>query len=156
MLFLIFQVGKDRFALEAGQVAEVVPLVNLTSLPKAVMGVAGLFNYRGAPVPVIDLCRMFFGQASPLRMSTRIMLVHYRSTPGGTHLLGLMAERVTETLRLDPTAFVPSGVEVKDAPYLGPVVRDSRGLIQRVEINRLLPAALQEVLFQPVIEPAPI
>ena len=33
-------------------IAEVLPLVDITAIPQAPAGVAGLFNYRGTPVPV--------------------------------------------------------------------------------------------------------
>src|SRR5579862_6273461 len=115
MLFLLFQVGKDRFALDSKLVAEVAPLVHLKCIPHAPASVAGLFNYRGSAVPVIDLCQVFFGSMSPMRLSTRIMLVNYRATSGETFLLGLMAEQITETVRMDPSAFVPSGVDVQEA-----------------------------------------
>jgi len=50
MLFLLFQLGQDRYALEASRVIEVLPLVSLKRIPQAPRGVAGLFNYRGRPV----------------------------------------------------------------------------------------------------------
>ena len=56
-------------------------------------------------------------------------------------LLGLIAEKATETLRREPGEFVTSGVTNAGTPYLGPVVTDARGLIQWVEVGKLLPAA---------------
>jgi chemotaxis-related protein WspB len=44
MLFLVFQLGTDRYAIEAAQVVEVLPLVNAKHIPRAPRGVAGLFN----------------------------------------------------------------------------------------------------------------
>jgi chemotaxis signal transduction protein len=79
MLFLLFQMGKDHYALDAGQVAEVLPLVSIKQIPQAPMGVAGAFD---------------------------------------------------------------------GAPYLGPVATDARGLIQWIEVHKLLLASLREVLFR--------
>jgi len=62
--------------------------------------------------------------------------------------LALIAEGVTETLRKEPSDFVDSGVGVNSAPYLGPVATDSRGVIQWVELEQLLPEAIQEILFR--------
>ena len=67
---------------------------------------AGLFNYRGAPVPVIDLSQLTLGRPAARRLSTRIVLVHYPDESGGTHLLGLIAERATQTVRHEPSDFV--------------------------------------------------
>ena len=44
MLFLLFQLGKERYALPASRVVEVVPLLELKQLPQAPKGVAGIFN----------------------------------------------------------------------------------------------------------------
>ena len=75
MLFLLFQLGRDRYALEASRVVEVVPLLELKRLPKAPPGVAGIFNYRGRPVPAIDLSEMTLGQPASERHSAKGLLV---------------------------------------------------------------------------------
>ena len=101
MLLLLFTLGNHRYALEARKVIEVVPLAELKAVPRAPHFVAGILNYRGVPVPVLDLTQM--NQASPSRacMSTRIILVNYITDNATPHILGLMAERVTETVKTD-------------------------------------------------------
>jgi chemotaxis-related protein WspB len=147
MLFLLFQLGQDRYALDTSRVAEVLPLVDITPLSQAPPGVAGLFNYRGVPVPVIDLSQLTMGRPAQSRLNTRIGLVHYPDRSGGTRLLGLIAEKVTETVRRDKSDFVASGVTNDRVPYLGPVATDARGLMQWIDVDRLLPASVRDVLF---------
>ena len=55
MLYLLFSLGPDRYALPAACVVEVLPWVAMKLLPGAPPGVAGLINYRGRPVPAIDV-----------------------------------------------------------------------------------------------------
>jgi len=151
MLFLLFQLGNDRYALEAGQVAEVLPLLSLKQIPQAPPAVAGVFDFRGEPVPVVDLSQMALGRPARCRLSTRIILVHYPDGSGNQRLLGLIAERVTETIRRDPLDFIASGVDLDAAPYLGTLATDARGLIQWVDVDRLLTSAVRDLLFrQPV------
>ncbi|NMG76938.1 chemotaxis protein CheW [Aromatoleum diolicum] len=151
MLFLLFQLGNDRYALDTGQVTEVLPLVRLKQIPQAPPAVAGVFDFRGEPVPVVDLSQMALGRPAHCRLSTRIILAHYPDTNGEQRLLGLIAERVTETIRRDPSDFVTTGVDLDAASYLGPVASDARGLIQRVEVDQLLTSAVRDLLFkQPV------
>lgn len=138
MLFLVFQLGKDRFLIEARRVAEVVPLVEFKSLPQAPTWLAGLFDYRGMPVPIIDLSALALGRPARRCLSTRILLVHGQIEDGGTRLVGLIAEQATQTLRCDHLQFLDSGVSNDAAPYLGPVLRDADGLLQRIELDRLL------------------
>ena len=82
MLFLLFHLGKDRYALDASRVVEVVPLLTLRRIPQAPRGVAGIFNYRGQPVPAVDLGELMLGQPASPRLSTRIILVHYPDDGG--------------------------------------------------------------------------
>jgi chemotaxis-related protein WspB len=154
MLFLVFQLGKDCYALDTTQIVEVLPMVRCKQIPAAPAGVVGVFNYRGEPVPLIDLATLSLGKSSRSRMSTRIILVNYLEESGETHLLGLLAEQATETIRRAETDFVDSGVASDGAPYLGSVTNDARGIIQRVEINQLLNDDLRDLLFRQPLEAA--
>ena len=153
MLLLVFQLGDHRFALDTQGVVEVLPLVECRPLPQAPTGVAGVFNFHGTPVPLLDLAALALGTSSRLRMSTRIILVNYEDG-GETHLLGLLAEKTTATIRRTEAEFAEAGVAVDSAPYLGPVTSDERGMIQRVELNGLLPESVRAILFRKPLEPA--
>src|SRR6266850_6687078 len=76
MLYVLFQLGNDRYALEARRVVEVVPLLTLKKIPQAPKGVAGIFVFRGRPVPALDLCELTFGRPAHERLSTRIIVVN--------------------------------------------------------------------------------
>src|SRR5580765_4358634 len=110
MLFLVFELGPERYALDVLQIAEVIPLLSLKPILQAPPAVAGIFNYRGAPVPVIDVSQLTLGRPAERRLSTRIVLVNYPDGEGQTRLLGLIAERATQTVRHEATDFVTSGV----------------------------------------------
>lgn len=147
MLFLMFRLGQDRYLLDAGQVEEVLPLLEVKALPAAPKGVVGAINYRGAPVPLIDLSLLALGRAATPLLSTRIILVKY-PVESGHKLLGLIAERAIEAIERDPADFVASGVEAGLPPYLGPVAPDDRGLLQRIEAQALLTPEIREILFR--------
>ena len=151
MLFLLFELGKDRYALDVRQIAEVLPVVAVKQVPKAPQAMIGLFNYRGTPVPVVDLSQLTLGRPSTRRLSTRLVLVHYPDPKGGTHLLGLIAERATQTARHEKSAFVASGITNSGAPYLGPVVTDERGLLQWIDVRTLLPPSFRDLLFKETV-----
>ncbi|GAU80542.1 chemotaxis protein CheW [Bosea sp. BIWAKO-01] len=148
MLFLMFRLGQDRYLLDAGQVEVVLPLLTVKALPAAPVGVVGAINYRGAPVPLIDLSLLALGRAAAPLLSTRIILVRYPVGAGEHALLGLVAERAIETVERDPADFVGTGVEAGMPPYLGPVASDEKGLIQRVRAEALLSPVIREILFQ--------
>ncbi|MBI3850745.1 MAG: purine-binding chemotaxis protein CheW [Verrucomicrobia bacterium] len=154
MLFLLFQLGNDRYVLDASRVVEVLPLLELKKIPHAPKGVAGLFNYRGRPVPAVDLSELAVDQPARERLSTRIIVVKYSDHAGKNLLLGLIAERATEMLRRDSKDFVDSGVQLGAAPYLGPVLMDGQGVIQWVHEQRLLSEKVRDLLFSETISPA--
>jgi chemotaxis-related protein WspB len=143
VLFLVVQVGVHRYAIDTRQIVEVLPLVAISQVARAPEAVAGILVYRGAPVPVVDLSQLFEGRPAEHRMSTRVVVVRYEDESGAPCLLGLVAERVTETMRREFSAFVDSGVRNHGTPFLGPVITDARGLVQRVDVARLLGARPQ-------------
>ena len=147
MLFLVFQLGTDRYAIEANQVIEVLHLVNVKQISQAASGIAGVFDYHNASVPLIDLAELALGKPSRRQMSTRIVLVKYGRPPSETHMLGLLAEHVTETLRRNEEDFSDAGLAVSDTPYLGNVTMDARGIVQRIEIPNLLSEGVRSLLF---------
>jgi chemotaxis-related protein WspB len=148
MLFILFQIGRDRYALSASGIIEVLPLINLKRVPGALAGVAGVFNYHGTPVPVIDLNAMALAEPAAQRLSTRIILVKYPLEAQNPHPLGLITEHATNMIRRSTQDFVEPGVESEDAPYLGRVANDNGGMIQWIEVERLLTPELRDVLFR--------
>jgi chemotaxis-related protein WspB len=143
MLFLKFRIGGESYALDTTQVAEVLPLLQITRVPKAPVGVAGLINLRGRAVPVVDLSELMLGEPARLHISTRLILVRY-----GEHLLGLIAEQATETMRREAGSYADSGIATETAPYLGLVTEDGGRLIRCIEVQKLLPAVVSGVLFR--------
>lgn len=147
MLYLLLRLGNDGYALDARRIVEVVPMVNLKPLPHAQHYVAGLFDYRGQLVPVIDLCQLTGHRACRAYLTTRIVLVEYPDSKGTMHTLGLLAEGVTETIKIKDSDFQDGGIRLPAAPYLGELTKTEQGLVQLIEIEQLLPRELQDNLF---------
>jgi chemotaxis-related protein WspB len=142
MLFLKFRIGDESYALDTAQIAEVLPLLRITPVPRAPAGVAGLITYRGLSVPVVDLGDLMLGEPARPHISTRLILVRR-----GGHLLGLIAEQATETMRREARDFAAAGVASDTAPYLGPVTQDGDRLIRCIDVEKL-PAAVSGALFR--------
>lgn len=149
MLFLMFRIGHDRYVLDVGQVEKVLPLMSVKALPGAPSGISGVINYRGMPVPVVDLSQLAFGHEAAPVMSTRMVLVRYPAPDGQLHRLALCAEHVVETVQRDAADFVATGVEAGTPAYLGPVASDADGLVQWIRAEALLTDEIRAILFQP-------
>ena len=93
MLFLLFQLGDARFALAVDQVAEVLPLVRINPMPLAPAGVAGVFECRGALVPVVDACEVLLGrpeaELASETLNRRRMRFERQLADTGEHLFAL-------------------------------------------------------------------
>lgn len=147
MLMLLFYVGGDRYALVARKVEEVIPLVKLKKLARSPDYVAGLLNYRGTIIPAIDLCQLMVGNPYRPYLSTRIIIVNYLGEEQTNYRLGLIAERVTETLDIQETEWVEQGIKLDSAAYLGEVITDKQDLIQCIDIDSLLSESQRRYLL---------
>ncbi|ELX13397.1 chemotaxis protein CheW [Janthinobacterium sp. HH01] len=146
MKLLIFHIGADRYGLRLRDVVRVLPLLELKHLPLAPDAVAGLMDFHGKSVPVIDLCRISGLPSGVDHFDTRIIVVDYHAPEGTDHLLGLRAERVLGVQEVAEAQLADSGVTA--APFLGQVASDAGGMLQLVELEQLLPASLRAMLFQ--------
>jgi chemotaxis-related protein WspB len=144
VLALAFHVGTDRFALGCAEVVEVIPRIVLRSVPHAPVFMPGLFTYRGAIVPVVDLCQLIRRAPCPERLSSRIIVV--KPSGSSDRLLGLLAERVLETIELDPKTMIRGGIEVPEAPYLGEVFIESGVTTQQLKLAGLVHGPLRGML----------
>lgn len=113
MLMLLFYVGNDLYALDSSRVVEIIPNVSLRKVYQVPDYFAGLFNYRGTIVPVIDLCQLIKKQPSRSYLSTRIIMVNHVGQDNTNYWLGLMAERVTETLNRTDIGLAETGPNVR-------------------------------------------
>lgn len=148
MLFMQFTIGKDRYLLEARNIIEVVPYVNLKRIPKAPPYVAGLLNYRGDTIPVIDICYLMGDKPCERKLSSRIALVNHKNDTGESICVGLLMEHMTETVRFNEDDFSDPGVNLNDNSCLGKVIIDNDRIVQLVDIRKVIPEEAYEILFK--------
>ena len=91
----------------------------LKRLPHTPDWVAGVANYRGTAVLVVDTSLLMIGKPCRTILSTRILLTSVQSQDGAAKILGLMAENVTGTVKILPETQRFSEVWKENAPYLG-------------------------------------
>jgi chemotaxis-related protein WspB len=177
MLLLIFRAGGNSYAVDAGRVVEVVPRVNLRRLPHAPDFIAGLFDYRGTVVPVIDLGIRLGSDRCCDRLSTRIILVNsrpgdhnhrevdgdpatwdleqeprsVRTTPQDHRpwLLGLIAEQVSDVKSVNQEQVISASMQLPQAPYLGAIVDIDHQMVQLMATEKILDDSFQKAFFGP-------
>ena len=137
MMMLLFKIDGERYSLSVADVVELVPYVSLQSLPKAPGYIAGLMNYRGNIVPVVDLSILICERPVKRLMSSRIILI--KPAKDEHRYIGLLAENMTEAIKIDEATFTDTGVRADTGAFVDKIAMDGAGMIQIVNVSKLLP-----------------
>lgn len=139
-LLLLLAVAEQLYAINSAAVVEVIPRVVLRPLSGSPAHRPGVFNFRGRVVPVLDVSQLIAGCACAAHLSSRIIMVR----SGAEGLVGLLAERVTDTVLKPLDAFQAAEGAAAAQPWLGGVALDERGLIQLLQVDELTRLALAD------------
>ena len=150
MLALLIHAGSDRYVIDAHGIVEVVPSVPLRAVPSAPVALAGMLEYRGQTIPVVDLCRLLGGAPCRARLTSRITVCDLDTKgqlaaqgPSAGRRIGVLAEGVTRLVEVDPAAAgAVDGPTTADVPALGRLVPFEDGLVQLVRVKDLIPDTL--------------
>lgn len=146
MLLITFTVAGDSYAIEAKMVEKVLPPVTLRRIPGADDAVAGILDYMGKALPVVDLAALYTGKACLRKLSSRILIVKYRK-PAASHLLGLLVAEATDTMNVDSASLQSANVASKPGMGLGSVLVHNGRWVQLVQPENLFPESLDSALF---------
>lgn len=105
MEVLLVVLAGRRYALPSARVEEVVPRTRLVPIDGAAAWVAGLMDYRGALIPVIDGARLIHDESSPSLLGSRIVVLDVLIQRGAESSVvtrfGLLCDLVTERTKID-------------------------------------------------------
>ncbi len=143
-LFLLFNLGGERFAVTTEMITEITPLVEFTKVPKTDSHICGLFKYRGETIPVVDTCMLLFNKAYSRKICTRIIVLS-RQQGGIVSRIGLIAEKVNKTESFDTDLISEHTLTQKHTPYLGKTLTDEQGEIQIIDLEQFMPDDLDDL-----------
>ena len=146
MLLLTMNIGKERYGIDANAIIEVIPLVQLDQVPLIDDCILGIFNYRGMPTPVIDLCHLFTQVYCDKKLSSRIIITDIPISDSETRKIGLVAECVTEVIKCNTDRLMNSGIKSENAQFLGSVYKHGNDLIQIIDSIKILPESIANQL----------
>jgi purine-binding chemotaxis protein CheW len=105
---VVLRLGSSRFAVPMDAVAEVVGIPQLTRMPSAPEWLAGVANWRGRVLPVLDLRALVGVERTPLASTARLVVLAVGQVEAGV-LADAVPGLVTRGDELEPTpATVPS------------------------------------------------
>jgi len=142
MLLLGFNIGDETYVADTCDVIEIIPLVRLKTLPNSLPGVCGLLNYHGTPVPVVDINQLCAQNNTADTLTTRIIIVNYKK-----HVLGIKAESVTETIKIEASEFKDSGIKINGNDFFGKIAEHDNRFLQLIKLDNLLTGDVRDCLF---------
>ncbi|HEV2445768.1 MAG TPA: chemotaxis protein CheW, partial [Candidatus Sulfopaludibacter sp.] len=104
--YMTFKLGEELFAIDVGQVREVLEVPQITRVPTAPDYMRGVVNVRGRATPVVDLRLRFGLPRGGDTVHTRIIVMELE-LDGEATVLGGIADSVHEVIELDPSAIDP-------------------------------------------------
>lgn len=109
--YLTFNLGEEVFALDIGQVKEVLDFTTATRVPRTPDFMRGVINLRGAVVPVVDL-RLKFGMSKTEQTVSTCVIITEIVVDRERTVVGALADSVLEVIDLDAG-------QIEPAPRLG-------------------------------------
>ena len=147
MLYLIFEMNRQLYAIDSNEIIEIIPNVNYTIIAGAPDFIKGIFNYRGTAVPVIDLLMMSSGKPTADKLSTKIMIVNYNPIKSVEKTIGLLTENIIGSEHINDESIKKNGLTLDQSKYLGDILNKGDLMVQIININNLLTKEAQKILF---------
>jgi len=147
MLLLLFTIGEERYGVEATQVQEVWPLLPLKPVHRVPDYIVGLISSRGEIVPVVDISRLYVNKSASNLISTRVIVIKVSGQNGEEHKLGILAEHVTDTIKIEVPATKSFSIKSKNDTLVGEELLVNDQLIHKINVNDLIQKDLYEQVF---------
>ncbi len=113
--YLTFKLSDEVFALDIGQVREVLDYTHVTKVPRTPEFMRGVINLRGNVVPVVDM-RLKFGMSKTEKTVNTCIIIVEVSLDNETTILGALSDSVQEVIELGPE-------QIEPAPKIGTRLR---------------------------------
>jgi chemotaxis-related protein WspB len=146
MLALMCEAAGNRFAVDALQVVEVVARIRLQSLTNSPDWLEGVCVYRGQVTPVMDLAFVVAARPSRPCWANRIIMVRMADVPSSP-VCGLIVENVAVSqLASESVSARAENSSSSGNSQWGPVLLDSDGMFQLLDLSRLFSSERRERL----------
>jgi len=141
--FVVFTLDEQRYALLLSAVARVVPVVEITPLPKAPAIVLGVVNVQGRILPVVNLRGRFHLPERELRLSDQCIIARTL-----TRTVALVVDRVSGVLEVSDQAVIAAEQILPSMTYVAGVVKLEDGMVLIHDLDQLLSLDEEEALDQ--------
>jgi purine-binding chemotaxis protein CheW len=138
---LAFAIDRQRFAVDIGDVQEILRAVALARLPEAPTILEGLIDLRGTVVPMLDIRSRFRLPPKGLEPADHFVIVRANG-----RTVGLRVDRALDLLILDNRDIDDIGEVAATSEYVSGVARLRSGLVLIHDLGTFLSEAESEAL----------
>ena len=131
--YVVFTLGNKPFALPLEAVQRVVNAAAVTTLPRAPEIVAGLVNYKGKILPVLNISRRFHLPEKPIEPHHHFLIVHSRRRG-----YALLADRVDGLIKESRANIIPPKAIMAGMEFLAGIIKLENGLMLIPDLEKLL------------------
>ncbi len=129
-----FIIGEEEYAIPILAIQEIIKPFPWTRVPQVPKYVVGVFNMRGAVIPLIDL-RLKFG-LSPLKQSDETRFIVMKN---GDDVAGFVIDRLTMAIRIKKTDIGPAPDTINgDDTMISGVGKQEDRIITILKVDKLL------------------
>jgi purine-binding chemotaxis protein CheW len=132
--YCVFRAGRERFCFSVLDVEEVVEWPRLTCIPLAPSFLMGIFNLRGAIVPVVDIA-MTEGRRSDLQPRHVVVASLKGPSPHDDLRIGIAADEVIGTYSTSEPLMVEDAP--RDVPHCSGLLRHEDRLALALDLKKL-------------------
>jgi len=136
MVLVTFKLADKEYALDIGQVCEIIRMREIISIPDSADFVEGVMNLRGKVIPLISLRKKFGLEHLDSNRLSRIIISQLKNG----HFMGVVVDAVSDVITLHSSDITPPDDVLKKAKYLIGVGRIGKRLILIADIEKLLTA----------------
>ncbi|MFS0738449.1 chemotaxis protein CheW [Sphingomonas sp. 1P06PA] len=132
---LVFRIGEARFAIDAGRVRDIVPMLPLWRPPSLPAPLAGFVSIAGGILPVLDPAILF---GAPPRKAAGLFAHIIRPHGAGAQMPCLLVDRVEDVRSAEPAAIAPVSPEHSQGGAVIGEVSLEDGIAHLLSLDRLL------------------
>lgn len=143
MLFLIFSINSNQYALDCDSIIEIIPKISLQKIgtSSSTSGITGFLNYGKTPLPVVDLSLLLEKKESSSAMHTRIVILKSESFASP---YGLICEKATYVIELNREEFILPDMRKDYWPFLGGIYTHKGQVLQMFNVEELIKTIMQK------------
>jgi len=146
-LYILFFAGNNRYAVSAMDVIAIVPMAVLQAVPSGPNYLAGNLDYHGDSIPVVDINMLLENKRISPKLSTRILLVNI-NTETGKQTIGLLAEKVTEAVRINDESYSQIELQTNNVARHEVELKNRNGFLQHIDVMEIIANSGKDLIFE--------